>query len=280
MPTGDWDGPRIASIPGRSIICAVVPAGQLEKAEKCADELGKSCVYVMLGRNLLGHPLAYVGESHEGLYNRQRQKDHGSRREEYCDRILAFYRQSPELDGTTLKYIESRIIEAIDAAGSATLENRKRVPSEDREKSMSRTAVGFAKRVIDDIEILVPILGEPSLLYKPPEIQKNSETYTLKNSIPYGNRKQGKDGKLVVSQGKYVVLEGSGSLEPSSSLPAHLKLMRDDLISTGVIKLDNDGKNGVFTKHHAFVVPSNSAKIVRGTSVSKGEWRTADGGRL
>jgi len=277
MTSGNANGINIASMPNSSIKGSVVPTIMIGEISGLKEPIfGASCIYIMLGQNMTETPLAYIGESHSGFLSRQKSPDHKGRHEEWCDRILMFARHPNQMDATTLKYIEAKLFERVSDAGTFKVTNSKQLSVEKCSKKMTRSAISEANAIFEDIILYIPILGEPDAINSPPNYDIKHEIFELDNSNPKKGRDPGAKGKMIFIDGKYVVLEGSGSMKPTVSLSDSLLQKRKDLIETGVIKIDEHG-NGVFQKDHVFG-PSESAKIVRGASTSQWEWKSTENG--
>ena len=278
MTSGNANGINIASMPNSSIKGSVVPTIMLGGIRDLNEPIfDASCIYIMLGLNKTETPLAYIGESHSGFLSRQNNKDHKDRHDEWCDRILMFARHPNQMDATTLKYIEAKLFELVSDAGTFKLTNSNDLSVVKCSKKMTRSALSEANAIFEDIILYIPILGEPDVINSPPNYDVKHEIFELDNSNPKKGRVAGAKGQMIFIDGKYVVLKGSGSMNPTDSLSDSIVQKRKDLIATGVIKIDKNG-NGIFQKDHVFG-PSESAKIVRGASTSQWEWKSSKTGK-
>ena len=249
------------------------------------DEATRTGIYLLVGPDpdLPERQLAYVGE---GDQVRTRLAAHDADdAKDFFTRVVLIVSKDENLTKAHGRYLESRIIAAIGAAGRATLVNG----TEPAFKGLPEPEIADMERVLDEIEVLLPVLGFDVLR------QIGQETVAAKtarelqpgntSAIPAQNdlftfTESGTSARAQEVNDEFVVLEGSlarGSETPSCSVGIHRR--REQLIADGRLVPTEDGRYR-FTADTAFDSPSGAGGAVYGGNVNgKQYWRHAVSGQ-
>ncbi len=180
--------------------------------------------------------------------------------------------------------LESRIIAAIRGAGRAKLVNGTEPPF----RGLPEPEIADMERVLDEVEILLPVLGFDVL--RPAGHEAGTSTSEKVPPITTNPRnsedvfifsESGTNAKARESSGEFVVLAGSNAKRSEvQSCDDGLKKRRAQLVVDGILKPTEDGKFLVFTKDFAFDSPSGAARVVYGGNVSgPRHWRHSKTGQ-
>ena len=242
-------------------------------------------IYLLVGPDpdLPERQLAYVGE---GDQVRTRLAAHDADdAKDFFTRVVLIVSKDENLTKAHGRYLESRIIAAIGAAGRATLVNG----TEPAFKGLPEPEIADMERVLDEIEVLLPVLGFDVLR---PAGQETVATKNARQSQPSDAPSSGSPNNtfLFTESGtsararevndEFVVLEGSLARRnetPSCSVGIHRR--REQLIADGRLVPTENGFYH-FTADTAFDSPSGAATAVYGGNVNgKLYWRHAESGQ-
>lgn len=268
------------------------------------EEATRTGVYLLVGPDpdLPGRQLVYVGE---GDQVRTRLAYHDAdEAKEFFTRAVLIVSKDENLTKAHGRYLESRIIAAIRNAGRAKLVNGTEPPF----RGLPEPEIADMERVLDEIEILLPVLGFDVLRpagHEAGETAPKNEvpreivsTVTFENNTPALGAETDaspvfiaviKKAKARATEraGEFVVLEGSTAyreFQDSQSFP--LRSLRQELLERGALVADVDSDLLRFTQDVSFSSPSAASSLVGGysdsgprtwklerTGQSYGEWR-------
>ena len=239
------------------------------------EEATRTGIYLLVGPDpdLPGRQLVYVGE---GDQVRTRLAAHDSdESKDFFTRAVLIVSKDENLTKAHGRYLESRVIAAIRGAGRAKLVNGTEPPF----KGLPEPEIADMERVLDEIEVLLPVLGfdilrpagqEAGAASAPPPKAEPGKRFMANVEGPvFTFRESGADAKAREANGEFVVL--AGSLAKRQEVPScgeGLKRRRAQLVADGVLEATDDGKFLRFTADAAFDSPSGAAGIVYGGSVS------------
>jgi hypothetical protein len=272
------------------------------------DEATGTGIYLLVGPdpNLPGRELVYVGEGDQ-VKTRLMHHD-ADEAKEFFTRAVLIVSKDETLTKAHGRYLESRIIASIRAAGRAKLVNSTEPPF----KGLPEPEIADMERVLDEIEIILPVLGFDLLRpagreagapgekppHKAPPITEDKDTVEERQpasqSILQGESnprfvasiKKAK-GIAVERAGEFVVLAGSTAYreyQPSLALP--LKNLRVAVQESGALVPDADSELLRFAQDVPFGSPSAASSMIGGysdsgprtwklerTGQSYGDWR-------
>lgn len=239
------------------------------------EEAARTGVYLLVGPDpdLPGRQLVYVGEGDQ-VKTRLAAHD-ADENKEFFTRAVLIVSKDENLTKAHGRYLESRIIAAIRGAGRAKLVNGTEPPF----KGLPEPEIADMERVLDEIEILLPILGFDVL-------QPAGGDEVIPR--PGGNGpptfiadiKKAK-GRAVERGGEFVVLAGSTALRrESEAIPQSVKDARKALIEAGLLAPDTDQDLYRFTQDASFGSPSGASAAIAGRADNgRTTWRVEGDGR-
>ena len=249
------------------------------------DEATRTGIYLLVGTDpdLPERQLAYVGE---GDQVRTRLAAHDADdAKDFFTRVVLIVSKDENLTKAHGRYLESRIIAAIGAAGRARLVNG----TEPVFKGLPEPEIADMERVLDEIEVLLPVLGFDVLR---PIGQETSAAKAARQSVPDSTASMGAQNEIFTFtesgtsaraqeiNDEFVVLEGSlarRSETPSCSVGIHRR--REQLVADGRLVPTDNGLYR-FTADTAFDSPSGAGGAVYGGSVNgKLYWKHAVSGQ-
>jgi len=239
------------------------------------EEATRTGIYLLVGPDpdLPGRQLVYVGE---GDQVRTRLAAHDSdESKDFFTRAVLIVSKDENLTKAHGRYLESRVIAAIRGAGRAKLVNGTEPPF----KGLPEPEIADMERVLDEIEVLLPVLGFDIL--RPAGHEAGAASAAPTKSEPgkpfapnvdgpvFTFTESGADAKAREANGEFVVLAGSLAKRqevPSCAEP--LKRRRAEMIVEGALEVTPDGKFLRFTADTAFDSPSGASRVVYGGNVS------------
>jgi hypothetical protein len=249
------------------------------------EEATRTGIYLLVGPDpdLPTRQLVYVGE---GDQVRSRLACHDADEDkEFFNRAVLIVSKDENLTKAHGRYLESRIIAAVRGAGRAKLVNGTQPPF----KGLPEAEIADMERVLDEIEILLPVLGfdvlrpagrEAGLQFKEAsEISPSAQTSPMAAAV-FSFTESGTDATAREATDEFVVL--TGSLARAHEVPScgeAIRRRRAQLLTDGVLLPTDDGKLLRFTSDTAFDSPSGAAGVVRGGNVSGNQyWKHATTG--
>lgn len=239
------------------------------------EEAARTGIYLLVGPDpdLPGRQLVYVGEGDQ-VKTRLAAHDADDAKD-FFTRAVLIVSKDENLTKAHGRYLESRVIAAIRGAGRATLVNGTEPPF----KGLPEPEIADMERVLDEIEVLLPVLGFDIL--RPAGQEAGAALAASAKAVPaklsattaegpfFTFTESGADAKAQEANGEFVVLAGSLAKRqevPSCAEP--LKRRRAEMIAEGALEVTPDGKFFRFTADTAFDSPSGAARVVYGGNVS------------
>jgi hypothetical protein len=249
------------------------------------EEASRTGIYLLVGPDpdLPGRQLVYVGEGDQ-VKTRLAAHD-ADEAKEFFTRAVLIVSKDENLTKAHGRYLESRIIAGVRGAGRAKLVNGTEPPF----KGLPEPEIADMERVLDEIEILLPVLGFDVLRPAGHEAGASSRTETAGAVVPaaadhdalFSFTEAGTDAKAREASDEFVVL--AGSLAKRQEVPScgeGLKRRRAQLVADGVLVPADDAKFLRFTADTAFDSPSGAAGTVYGGNVSGNRyWKHATSGQ-
>jgi hypothetical protein len=266
------------------------------------EEAARTGIYLLVGPDpdLPGRQLVYVGEGDQ-VKTRLAAHD-ADEAKEFFTRAVLIVSKDENLTKAHGRYLESRIIAAIRGAGRAKLVNGTEPPF----KGLPEPEIADMERVLDEIEILLPVLGfdilrpaghDAGAPARADEGERTASPVNAEIDALFTFTESGTDAKAREASDEFVVL--AGSLAKRQEVPScgeGLKRRRAQLIADGILQPGEDVKFLRFSADTAFDSPSGAAGVVYGGNVSGnrywkhattnqtyGDWRKrriGDGGRV
>ena len=232
------------------------------------DEAGRTGIYFLVGPDPeSGSPSVYIGEGDDvGKRLRTHQKDTSK---DFWEKVCFITSKDHNLTKAHGRYLESRLIEIVKAAGRATLTNSTnpdtvRLPEAD---------VSDMEYFVDQIRLILPVLGMDFL-----RLPQVSETKKVSEKVIFeiNSRKHSIKALAVERDDEFIVLKGSAAQatwigvgsEDTSYAQLHGVLVKKEKIA-----LAPDG-TATFSDDVPFKSPSAAAAVVLGRpSNGRSEWR-------
>jgi hypothetical protein len=271
------------------------------------EEASRTGVYLLVGPDpdLPGRQLVYVGEGDQ-VKTRLAAHD-ADETKEFFTRAVLIVSKDENLTKAHGRYLESRIIAAIRGAGRAKLMNSTEPPF----KGLPEPEIADMERVLDEIEILLPVLGFDVLRPAGYEAgdQPSARPVSPSSTLITRDRPQGasaaqspleSDGnptfvavikkakaRAVERGGEFVVLAGATAYrEFQESQSSPLRSLRQALQESGALVPDADPELLRFAQDVSFGSPSAASSLISGysdsgprtwklehTGQSYGDWR-------
>lgn len=191
------DGLKTLEISNMTIKATVFPRPLLKDFLE-RDEAKRPGVYMLYGNPIDsgGEPMLYIGE---GDPVSERVKSHGANKDFWTEAFV-FTSKDEYLTKTQIKYLESKLIDMAKDANRVTLDNINLSSA----PTISEVDEAEVQQFLDAIQLLVRVLNLPfftplSYRSQPPR----------ENEIIYEYSVKGHLGRMVIRDGKYVVLAGS-----------------------------------------------------------------------
>ena len=245
------------------------------------EEAARTGVYLLVGPDpdSPGRQLVYVGEGDQ-VKSRLTAHDADDAKE-FFTRAVLIVSKDENLTKAHGRYLESRIIAAIRVAGRAKLVNGTEPPF----RGLPEPEIADMERVLDEIEILLPVLGFDVLRPAGHEAGAPNRTETGDQAAFDSGANQdnalfvfteaGSDAKAREASDEFVVLAGSiAKAQEVPSCAEGLKRRREQLLADGVLVPTEDHKFLRFSADTPFDSPSGAAGVVYGGNVSGNRyWR-------
>lgn len=250
------------------------------------EEASRTGIYLLVGPDpdLPGRQLVYVGEGDQ-VKSRLAAHD-ADEAKEFFTRAVLIVSKDENLTKAHGRYLEGRIIAAIRNAGRAKLVNGTEPPF----RGLPEPEIADMERVLDEIEILLPVLGFDVLrpagqeAGAPTRADASESTVAPAKADPdalFTFTQSGADAKAREASDEFVVLVGSlAKRQEVDSCGEGLKRRRAQLIADGVLQPAEDAKFLRFVADTAFDSPSGAAGVVYGGHVSGNRyWKHAATGQ-
>lgn len=269
---GTASGVIIAELGVSSLRAAVASRTALPDLIK-RPEAEKTGIYLLVGPDpeLAGRELVYVGE---GDQVRSRLASHDSDpAKDFFTRAVLIVSKDTNLTKAHARYLESRVIAAIKDAKRAKLTNGTEPPF----KGLPEPDVADMERVLDEIELLLPVLGFDILRAAGVEVSDNVASPSPKIATPFATRSDdiftfteaGTSARAYEGSGEFVILEGSlARLAENDSCGDSVKRQRAQMLADGILVPVEGGGCLRFTRDAGFDSSSRAASIVYGGNAS------------
>jgi len=238
------------------------------KIKDCADrdDLTKTGVYLLLGKDEEGKDLVYIGEAESIL---KRLNQHLTQKD-FWNESIVFLSKDNNLNKAHIKYLENRLHDIAKSANRYKVENTL-TPTQ---SSISESDTAEMEEYIEHVKMLVSTLGH-KVFEEKREVKPKKD-----QNIFYIKAARGADAQGERTSDGFVVYKGSVAADSTTSSMANSSLrLRQALIDNGDLQLV-DG-NYVFTEDYIFSSPTTAAVIVMGRNANGlTEWKLADGRTL
>lgn len=159
-------GPRIIEMGAdKTCKCYVLPRSSIADMVKEYRELRQHCIYILLGKDAEGRPMAYIGESKDFS---DREKDHEIKKK-FWDKAMVFVSRADNIYQSEIDYLEHLAQKTASEAGSYILDNSRI----EQEPGIQPTKKQEMTRFFKDIVFLTRIYGctlfDPSEAPIPPK---------------------------------------------------------------------------------------------------------------
>jgi hypothetical protein len=239
------------------------------------EEAARTGIYLLVGPDpdLPGRQLVYVGEGDQ-VKTRLAAHD-ADEAKEFFTRAVLIVSKDENLTKAHGRYLESRIIAAIRGAGRGKLVNGTEPPF----KGLPEPEIADMERVLDEIEILLPVLGFDVLQPTAGDQLQLQGIVPVAPTFAADIRKA--KARAVERGGEFVVLAGSTALRrESDAIPQSVKDARKALIEAGVLVPDADVELYRFSQDASFGSPSGASAAVAGSADNgRTTWRVEGNGQ-
>jgi hypothetical protein len=233
--------------------------------------------------NEFGRQLVYVGEGDQ-VKSRLLSHDKDSDKD-FFTRAAIIVSKDENLTKAHGRYLESRLIAGIKSAGRVKLANG----TEPEFKGLPEPEIADMERVLDEIEVLLPVLGFDVL--QPIVAQAIEGKSGIDSAGPtFAYSGKGFDA-LAQEVGGEFVLKASSLVraKETDTIPEGSHQLREFAIEDGTLVQAEDGENWRTVKDISFSSPSGAAAFVYGgaasgrlywklvgTKTTYGDWREAE----
>lgn len=287
---GETDGVRSAQIAMSTIHAVAFKRSQLVRVRNEFKEIARPGVYLLLGENVEGDRIAYVGESEDVAARLQRHTTIDTK--DFWIDTIAFVSKDENLTKSHARFVESLLIAAAKASKTWAVVNSQNPSDVGKLPKPDECAM---LEFIDQTKTLTSALGfdlfkvtSGKLTPQPPALG-DAVTVGI-DSPPFRYYGGDFDATAIVSgsTGEWVVKAGSKArLQETNTLPKGAKTRRSQLLEKQVLK--EVGTALEFTSDYAFSSASQAASVVGGGSVagpqvwkfdgqSYGDWEAARSG--
>ncbi len=238
------------------------------KIKDCADrdDLTKTGVYLLFGKDEEGKDLVYIGEAESIL---KRLNQHLTQKD-FWNESIVFLSKDNNLNKAHIKYLENRLHDIAKSANRYKVENSV-TPTQ---SSISESDTAEMDEFIEHLKLLVSTLGHKVFEEKREVKQKKDQ------NIFYIKAARGADAQGERTSDGFVVYKGSIASDSTTSSMANSSLrLKESLIDNGDLQLVNG--NYIFTEDYIFSSPTTAAVIVMGRNANGlVEWKLTDGKTL
>lgn len=254
LTDGDADGIRTIEISNMTIKGTLFPRPTFDDFKK-RPESKKPGVYMIYGEDYESSSTKlYIGEGDPvapRLYSHYGNKD-------FWTNAIVFTSKDDYLTKTQIQYLESNLIKKAKKAGKVILDNGN-YPAE---PNISEVDLAEVTVFLDSILLLMKAMGIGFFI---PEVSESidqnvTEIYTMKH--------KNVEARMVISNGKYVLLKGSTVVAKETSAAAQaLKLKRKNYLENGILS-EIEGDKLIVNENLEFDSASYAACIVAGSSIN------------
>jgi hypothetical protein len=243
------------------------------------EEASRTGVYLLVGPDpdMPGRQRVYIGEGDQ-VKTRLAAHD-ADESKEFFTRVVLIVSKDENLTKAHGRYLESRIIAAVRGTGRAKLANGTEPPF----KGLPEAEIADMERALDELEILLPVLGFDVLRPAGHEVAAPAEgkpstspiSSVSSDDATFIFTESGTNAKAREASGEFVVLAGSvARRNETPSCDEGIKRRRAHLVEEGALAPTDDENFLRFTRDIAFESPSGAAGVVYGGNVSGPQfWR-------
>lgn len=268
LPTGEPRAIRIAHMFNRDVRAVAYPRHRLEEAFK-RTELNAPSLYLLLGRDESDTPIAYVGESEEGI---KRISDHHKKEH------LGWWQDTVQVISAAHAFTKShiRMLEYLAIAASSSA-GRYRLANSNKgiEPHLTEAMHSEVLEILETTELLIATLGYPIFDKLPTRAAPRAENAAIFHATGDGYDAMGRydDGEFIVLAGS--IARAAVTESAREWLPARRSLLQRE----GKIELTPQGLR--FTVDVVFNSPSAAAAMIKGRSSNGWDaWTLPDGTTL
>ncbi len=238
------------------------------KIKDCADrdDLTKTGVYLLFGKDEEGKDLVYIGEAESIL---KRLNQHLTQKD-FWNESIVFLSKDNNLNKAHIKYLENRLHDIAKSANRYKVENTV-TPTQ---SSISESDTAEMEEYIEHVKMLVSTLGH-KVFEEKREVKPKKD-----QNVFYIKAARGADAQGERTSDGFVVYKGSVAADSTTSSMANSSLrLRQALIDNGDLQVVEG--NYVFTEDYIFSSPTTASVIVMGRNANGlVEWKLADGRTL
>jgi hypothetical protein len=238
------------------------------KIKDCADrdDLTKTGVYLLFGKDEEGKDLVYIGEA-ESIMKRLNQH---LTQKDFWNESIVFLSKDNNLNKAHIKYLENRLHDIAKSTNRYKVENSV-IPTQ---SSISESDTAEMEEYIEHVKMLVSTLGH-KVFEEKREVKPKKD-----QNIFYIKAARGADAQGERTSDGFVVYKGSIAADSTTSSMAQSSMrLREALIDMKDLQLVSG--NYVFTEDYIFSSPTTAAVIVMGRNANGlVEWKLADGKTL
>lgn len=263
---GDANGLVTAEIGQWTGKALLVPRASLDKLAG-RPEAAKPGIYVLAGPDpdRSDRDRAYVGEA-ENVFQRLRQHVAGK---EFWKTVCLFTSSDEQLTKGHIKYLESRLVEIVSAAGRVVLDNGNVPPK----PALPESDRADMETYLSQVQVLLPVLGLP--ITQPIASRRTDRVGEWQfelSAVGVTARAREDDGEFVVLKGSHARKDGVDSWKTGL-------VRRDQLVEDGVLVPAGDAMLQ-FSEDVAFSSPSLAAAVIMGRNTNgRLAWKLRDTGQ-
>ena len=236
--------------------------------KKCTDreELTRTGVYLLFGRDDLNKDQVYIGEA-ENILKRLNQQLNNK---EFWNEAIIFISKDDNLNKAHIKYLENRLHDIAKSANRYKVDNSV-IPTQ---ASISEADKAEMEEFIEYIQILVNTLGHKVFE------EKRENQLRKEQNIFYINAARGAEGRGEPTTEGFVVLKGSkAAASVVNSISTAFITLRQRLVEEGVLADRTTFLE--FTDDYVFGSPSTAAAVLMGRNANGlTEWKDSLGKTL
>jgi hypothetical protein len=268
LPDTAQKGFRIATIPNWAGSVLTASESQLAALLQRPEANRHGCYIFMSGDRFDGDAVVYIGQTYD-LKSRLKQHDSKGRS---WERIAFVSTSDSSFSESHFLYIEAQMIADANNSSSIVLENG-------NSGRISRGNLGEAQEAdaesfLENVKFLLPVIGFDIFKRANKQLTSSMSKSEAISLVLPRKRKTVATGSL--EDGILTVLRGSKVVPFSETVSSGYKKLRDNLIESGVIKIDPDG-SGVFTEDYEFKSPSAASGVIFGRNDnSRMSWKLSN----
>lgn len=258
----------------------VIAAGRSDLVDLLRrDEVKRTGIYLLVGEDPEDpdQTLIYLGEGDDvGERLRAHNKPESKGGKDFWNRAIVLTSKDANLTKAHARFLESRIISIATEAGRMKVTNVTAPPP----LPLPEADVSDMEYFIDQIRIILPVLGVDALRTLPSVVEATTSSETASASSPLFEMtivSAGITARGQETDGEFVVLEGSRARAGWAGGAHGYGKLQQRLLDDGV--LVPDGSAAVFSRTFGFKSPSAAAAVISGRAANgRIEWRVPNTG--